>query len=121
MNPGNYAVPVLLMYCEWLNMWMEAEDSNHRYDIHNFTVYDPQLREYGKTEVHAVVPTGGGFLPRFIVILTCSDGDEGGPATLTTWFEVAEDNTTSIIHMIQEFDLNIQTIYDQEKGFLNTP
>jgi hypothetical protein len=114
---------MLLLYCDWLNQWLDHDDLDaRRYDIHDFTITDPDKGLYGQTQLQGII-TGAGqstINPRFIVSLACSNGDEGGDTELTAWFEVHEDNTTEIVAMIQGFDTNLSMIYEDRK-FRNTP
>lgn len=91
------------VYCIWLNKWLEADDvSEHRYAPGQF---EPAT-------VKAIVPMWD-----YLYVFEVSDGDEGGPAELYAWI----DNDGSLTHLMQGFDTNVQSIFDREKGFLNTP
>jgi|SRR5215471_3485774 len=121
MNPANYLIPILDMYCHWLNVWIEADndpgtDAGH-YDIHDFTT-----APYGESRVHAVIPDVGASsaFPRFMVVVSCTNGDEGGDTDLVAWFEVNEDNTTEIVALCQGFDTNLQFIYE-DRQWRNLP
>jgi hypothetical protein len=117
MNPGNYIIPMLELYCTWLNKWMESEGNDHRYDILQFTINDPEHHLYGSTTLLAVIPNtdGSSAFPRFMTVCRTTDGDEGGPTDLTAWWEINEDNTTEIVAMVQGFDTNLQFIYEDRK------
>lgn len=131
MNPQNYLIPILELYCEWLNRWVYAEDQRYRaglapshvYELHQFLVTDPERGLHGGGEVIAVVPGAGSnssAFPRFMVVARVTDGDEGGGHDLTAWFELADDNTSTIVSMVQGFDTNMQFIYE-DHHFLNLP
>lgn len=126
MNPQNYLMPMLDLYCEWLNAWSATDNdptNETHYDLHQFLVTDPERNLYGSGEVLAVVPGAGTWssaFPRFMVVAHVNDGDEGGGHDLTAWFEVNDDNTTTIVAMVQGFDTNMQFIYEDRK-FLNLP
>lgn len=125
MNPQNYLMPMLELYCEWLNRWTHADDPTlaHVYELHQFLVTDPERNLYGGGEVIAVVPGAGSnssAFPRFMVVARVSDGDDGGGTDLTAWFELHEDNTSDIVSMVQGFDTNMQFIYE-DRHFLHLP
>ena len=128
LNPVNYAIPMLELYCEWLNKWTEAEhtrlgeiDPPHHYELHQFMVTDREKNLWGDCNILCVCPNGvSGVGPRFHVTIACTDGDDGGPTELTAWFEIAEDNTTEIVAMVQGFDTNLQFIYE-DRQFKNVP
>lgn len=126
MNPQNYLIPMVDLYCEWLNRWT-AHDNNltnpTTYELHMFLVTDPERGLHGSGEVIAVVPGAGTWssaFPRFMVVAHITDGDEGGGHDLTAWFEVEDDNTTTIVSMVQGFDTNMQFIYE-DRHFLHLP
>jgi hypothetical protein len=124
MNPANYLIPILDMYCEWLNRWVESDGvTDHRYTIHDFTITDPDRHLWGQAIVRGVIPNtdASSAFPRFMVIISCTDGDEGGGHDLTAWFELnTDDNTSEIVALCQGFDTNLQFIYE-DRQWRNLP
>jgi hypothetical protein len=120
MNPANYLIPMLDLYCEWLNRWSYDSDGGamHVYELHQFMVTDPNRGLYGDARLCAVIPDVG--WGSFMVVALVSDGEEGGPHEITAWFEVMPDNTTTIAAMVQGFDTSRQFIY-QDHTFANLP
>lgn len=110
----------LEIYCEWLNKWIEATDESneHRYDPQQFLVFKPEDKLWGYTHVDYVIP-----LYHQLYILSVSDGDEGGPAILYVWVALDAPHGFRIVHINQEFDTNVQSIYDDEADpkFLRLP
>ena len=110
------------VYCEWLNMWAATDEGQtHRYAPRQFMVYNPDEHLYGSYQVQSITPVGWYEL----WVIAVSDGDEGGPATLTVWI----DEYGKVVHLVQEFDTSIQSIYDRTSYhpehrpnvFLSTP
>jgi hypothetical protein len=124
MNPANYLIPILELYTSWLNRWIEADGiDTRRYTIHDFTVTDPNRNLYGEARVHAVVPNtdASSAFPRFMVIVSCTNGEEGGGTDLVAWFELnTNDNTSEIVALCQGFDTNLQFIYE-DRTWRNLP
>lgn len=124
MNPANYVIPMIELYCKWLNEWTATDpgENPHRYELHQFTVTDPERSLYGNCHVQGIIPSMGcsAARPRFLVSIAITDGDEGGPTELTAWWEVNTDNTTAIVAMVQGFDTNLQFIYE-DRTFKNLP
>jgi hypothetical protein len=102
-------------YCNWLNLWMVAEQSDHRYHPNQFYKYDPKRRLFGQVSVLSTAKTYYSIL-----VLEVSDGDEGGPAVLVSFLQEGNEGWT-VHHLVQEFDTNVQSIWDAERGFLSTP
>jgi hypothetical protein len=123
MNPANYLIPMVELYCQWLNRWTATDPGPpHVYELRQFLKWDPDNDLYGTATVHGVVPNVGtsASRPRFMVVAAISDGDDGGPTDLTAWFEVYDDNTTEIVAMVQGFDTSLQFIYEHGQ-FKNVP
>jgi hypothetical protein len=123
MNPANYLIPMVELYCRWLNRWTATDPGPpHTYELHQFLRYDPENDLYGDARIHAVIPGVGesAAFPRFMVLATVNDGDDGGPTDLTAWFEVYDNNTTEIVAMVQGFDTGLQFIYEYGQ-FKNLP
>jgi len=110
MNPANYLIPMLDLYCEWLNQWSLDSDGpeGHTYTIHQFTITDADRGLYGDARVCGIVPHV--MYDGYMVVALVSDGDEGGPTELTAWFELNPDNTSYIRDMVQGFDTSRQFI-----------
>lgn len=125
MNPNNYLIAMLDKYCEWLNLWIDAEagdDPPRHYTPEQFLVHQPYRDLYGSGRINAIIPTGGSSaFDRVLVEATVTDGDEGGPTDLTAWFELDTVNGTNpMIALIQGFDTQLQFIYNDGK-FVSTP
>jgi hypothetical protein len=125
MNPANYLIAMLHTYCEWLNIWQQAEPvmhDAHHYEPRQFVTTDPEQSLYGGSTLHALVPMGGSAATdRLVVCATVTDGDDGGPTELIAWFDIDTDNGTNPLHsMVQGFDTNLQFIFNDYQ-FVNTP
>jgi hypothetical protein len=130
MNPNNFLIAMLDIYCEWLNAWLDGEkaqgrfpnDPEFRYEPKQFLVHDPANDLWGQGEIHAVIPTGGSSSwGRVLVEATVSDGDEGGPHDLTAWFDLDTSNGTNpMVAMIQGFDTDLQFVF-RDHHLVNLP
>ena len=112
MNPANYLIPILELYCEWLNRWGTTMDDPQPYELHQF------MEPPGGARVAGIIPHV--MDDGFVVIVEVSDGDEGGPHELTAYFELLPGNTTAIRDLIQGFDTDRQFVY-QNRQFTNLP
>lgn len=74
---------VIQRHCEWLNAWTNEEEhgEGHRYTSSDFS----RDSDYGWRQLEGVIGPGDG--ETLTMVCTISDGDEGGPTILTTWFE----------------------------------
>lgn len=118
MNTNEVTYPVLDLYCQWLNMWTEAEaveGFHHRYTRDQFLVHDPDRRLWGTTELRSVIPN---VSYHDLYIYQVTDGDEGGPAVLYAWIHAHDGH---IVYLAQEFDTMVQMIYSEEDGWLRRP
>jgi hypothetical protein len=118
---------VLEKYCHWLNLWVRRdspEGHQHVYTPNQFTDYKPEQRLWGNTTVVARIDA---YYPVFFI--HASDGDEGGPCMLVAWLDFSEDEQPRVLHLTQEFDTYVQTIYERDwshfggfrDNFLHTP
>lgn len=99
------------IYCEWLNKWTAAEPFD---DHHNYVPDQFLTAPYASWDDCGHL--GGGYYAVYHYLI--SDGDEGGPHELTVWWR---EDDGKVAHIVQGFDTYVQSVYDQEKGFLATP
>jgi hypothetical protein len=121
MNPANFLIAMVEVYCQWLNEWVDADETPDfatRYSVEKFLRYDPERGLYGQGEVKAVIPT---YFNRILVEAVVTDGDDGGATTLTAWFDLNfHDGTNPLDTMVQGFDTTYQIIYSEGK-LVNNP
>jgi len=117
-------------YCKWVSKWCKASEIEEEYfpTVESFRVFDPERGLYGETVIYACVEVGRSeVMPRIMLHASVFNGDNGGPAELTAFFEgnMSKDEW-NLIYMLQHFDTNIAEIYNmtetkQGRGFQNVP
>lgn len=97
-------------YTDWLNLWHVSLDEDVRVSRDDYFEFDDPPR---------LLLDGGlaeGWMPQRLLVFCLNPyHDEGGPTTMTCYFnDISQDNSGHwvLVHMTQEFDTMIQTIYD---------
>jgi hypothetical protein len=124
MNPHNFLIAMLDAYCAWLNRWVEFDEgrTDYRYEPRQFIEYSPENNLWGRSAIHALIPTGGSSAyGRVLVEATVYDGDDGGPTDLTAWFDLDTSNGTNpMVAMVQGFDTDLQFVF-RDHHLVNLP
>ena len=103
MNADKVLKAALPMYCEWINSFVPADETESHYRPIDFTD-DRANGHYGFALLEIVVNGEPCFDPD-LYVFRVSIGDEGGPAVLYVW---ANDET--IVHMVQMFDTMLSNV-----------